>query len=109
MTTPTAPLKVHRWLRRLVQATDPGRDDEVFTRAVSDTIHRLDPHVQIVMHMDGFGPPVMKRNTFGNYIRPESVQFVGWKQCYKARNDDPRTTIQEILALQPRVLYMQYQ
>ena len=70
---------------------------------------RLDPHVQIVMHMDGFGSPAMKRNTFRNHIRPESVQFVGWKQFYKARNDDPRTTIQEILALQPRVLYVQYQ
>ena len=70
---------------------------------------RLDPHVQIVMHMDGFGAPAMKLNTFRSYIRPESVQYVGWKQFYKARNDDPRTTIQQILALQPKILYVQYQ
>jgi hypothetical protein len=70
---------------------------------------RLDPHVQIVMHMDGFGAPPLKMNTFRNYIRPESVQFVGWKQFYKARNDDPRTTIPQILALEPKVLYVQYQ
>lgn len=70
---------------------------------------RLDPHVQIVMHMDGFGPPTLKRGTFNNFIRTEPVQFVGWKQFYKIRNDDPRTTVREILALRPRVLYVQYQ
>ena len=70
---------------------------------------RLDPHVQVVMHMDGFGSPTLKRGTFNNYIRPEPVQFVGWKQFYKARNDNPRTTVQEILALRPKVLYIQYQ
>lgn len=70
---------------------------------------RLDPHVQIVMHMDGFGTPTLKRGTFNNHIRTEPVQFVGWKQFYKARNDNPRTTVQEILALRPRVLYVQYQ
>jgi hypothetical protein len=70
---------------------------------------RLDPNVQIVMHMDGFGSPTLKRATWRNYIVPESVQFAGWKQFYKARNDDPRTTIQEILALRPKVVYVQYQ
>lgn len=70
---------------------------------------RLDPHVQVVMHMDGFGSPALKRAAFRNVIRPEPVQFVGWKQFYKARNDDPRTTIAEILALQPKVVYVQYQ
>ncbi len=70
---------------------------------------RLDPAVQIVMHMDGFGTPRLKRATFRQYIQAEPVQFVGWKQFYKARNDDPRTTIPEILALRPKVLYVQYQ
>lgn len=80
------------------------------SRGVTNTEDiRLDPHVQIVMHMDGFGSPVLKRNTFRQFIRPESVQYVGWKQFYRARNDDPRTTIQEILALRPKVLYVQYQ
>lgn len=70
---------------------------------------RLDPHVQIVMHMDGFGSPTLKRGTFNAYIRTEPVQFVGWKQFYKIRNDEPRTTVAEIVALRPKVLYVQYQ
>lgn len=70
---------------------------------------KLDPAVQIVMHMDGFGAPWLKRNTFRAYIKAEPVQFAGWKQFYKERNDNPRTSIAEILALNPKVLYIQYQ
>jgi hypothetical protein len=70
---------------------------------------RVDPGVQIVMHMDGFGSPTLKRGTWNAYIKPEPVQYVGWKQFYKERNDNPRTTLREILALQPKVLYVQYQ
>lgn len=70
---------------------------------------RLDPHVQIIMHMDGFGSPTLKRGTWNAYIRPEPVQFAGWKQFYKERNDNPRTTLAEIIALRPKVLYVQYQ
>lgn len=69
----------------------------------------LRPEVQIVMHMDGFGSPVLKRSTFRSFIKAEPVQFVGWKQFYKPRNDNPRTTIAEILRLNPKVLYIQYQ
>jgi len=70
---------------------------------------KLDARVQVVMHMDGFGPPHLKRDTFRSWIKAEPVQFVGWKQFYKARNDNPRTTIAEILKLNPRVVYVQYQ
>lgn len=70
---------------------------------------KLDPAVQIVMHMDGFGAPWLKRNTFRAYIKAEPVQFAGWKQFYKERNDNPRTSIAEILALNPKILYIQYQ
>lgn len=69
----------------------------------------LSSEVQIVMHMDGFGTPVLKRSTFRQFIKAEPVQFVGWKQFYKPRNDNPRTTIAEILRLNPKVLYIQYQ
>jgi hypothetical protein len=69
----------------------------------------LDPRVQIVMDMDGFGPPDLKKNTFRKWIKAEPVQFAGWKQFYKPRNDSPRTTIAEILRLHPRPLYIQYQ
>jgi hypothetical protein len=69
----------------------------------------LDPRVQIVMDMDGFGPPDLKKGTFRRWIEAEPVQFAGWKQFYKPRNDSPRTTIEEILKLHPRPVYIQYQ
>jgi hypothetical protein len=70
---------------------------------------RLDARVQVVIDMDGFGSPTLKRGTFRNFIKAEPVQFVGWKQFFKARNDNPRTTIAEILRLWPRPVYIQYQ
>jgi hypothetical protein len=69
----------------------------------------LDPRVQIVMDMDGFGPPHLKKNTFRKWVKAEPVEFAGWKQFYKPRNDSPRTTVAEILRLHPRPLYIQYQ
>lgn len=80
-----------------------------FTRAgVTDSRHiKLDPRVQIVVQMDGFGPPSVKKQTYRAYVKAEPVQFTGWKQFYK--NDRPRTSISEILRLNPRPLYIQYQ
>lgn len=69
----------------------------------------LDPRVQIVIDMDGFGAPALKKCTFGAYVKAEPVQFAGWKQFFKSRNDNPRTTIAEILRLWPVPLYIQYQ
>jgi hypothetical protein len=82
-----------------------------FTRRGVTNSHKikLDPRVQVVMDMDGFGPPHLKRSTFRSWIKAEPVQFVGWKQFYKPRNDNPRTTIAEIMRLNPRPLYIQYQ
>ncbi|MFN5597789.1 MAG: hypothetical protein ACK5AK_00265 [Gemmatimonas sp.] len=70
---------------------------------------RLDPKVQIVMHMDGFGPPYLKRDSYDSYIKKEPVQFAGWKQFTKAKNDKPRTSREEILRLWPQPLYIQIQ
>jgi hypothetical protein len=70
---------------------------------------RLDPRVQIVMHMDGFGEPWLKRDSFYRYIKQEPVQFVGWKQFTKKRNDNPPTPREEILRLNPVPLYIQLQ
>jgi hypothetical protein len=82
-----------------------------FTRnGVTNTRNiRLRPEVQVVMHMDGFGSPWLKQNTFREFIKAEPVQFAGWKQFYRARNDNPRTPISTILRLNPKVLYIQYQ
>jgi hypothetical protein len=69
----------------------------------------LDPRVQVVMHMDGFGPPWMKRDTYWRDIKREPVQFTGWKQFTKAKNDRPPTSRAEILRLWPVPLYIQIQ
>jgi hypothetical protein len=65
--------------------------------------------VQIVMHMDGFGAPWLKLDSFREYVKAEPVQFAGWKQFYKPKNDNPRTPISTIAKLNPKVLYIQYQ
>ena len=69
----------------------------------------LDPRVQIVMDMDGFGPPWMKRDTYWRDIKKEPVQFTGWKQFTKTRNDRPPTPRGDILRLWPSPLYIQLQ
>lgn len=70
---------------------------------------RLDPKVQIVMDMDGFGAPWLKRDSFYSYVKREPVQFAGWKQFTKLRNDHPPTPKEAILRLWPAPLYIQYQ
>jgi hypothetical protein len=69
----------------------------------------LDPRVQVVMHMDGFGPPWMKRDTYWRDIKREPVQFTGWKQFTRLKNDRPPTPRAEILRLWPVPLYIQIQ
>ena len=70
---------------------------------------KLDPKVQVVMHMDGFGAPWLKRDTYYRDIKREPVQFTGWKQFTKAKNDKPPTTREAILRLWPAPLYIQVQ
>ena len=69
----------------------------------------LDPRVQFVMHMDGFGAPWLKRDTYWRDVKREPVQFAGWKQFSRLRNDDPPTPREEILRLWPVPLYIQIQ
>ena len=68
---------------------------------------QLDPRVQFVMHMDGFGAPWLKRDTYWRDIKAQPVQFAGWKQFSKRRNDDPPTPREEILRLWPVPVYIQ--
>ncbi len=69
----------------------------------------LDPRVQIVMHMDGFGAPWLKRDSYYSYVKKEPVQFAGWKQFSKSRNDNPSTPREAIVRLWPSPLYIQLQ
>jgi len=87
-------LVVHRFTRRGVTNADKIA---------------LDPRVQIVMHMDGFGAPWLKRDSFYSYVKKEPVQFAGWKQFTKPKNDNPRTSRESILRLWPVPMYIQLQ
>jgi hypothetical protein len=71
----------------------------------------VDPRVQIVMDMDGWGPPWMKFESYRDYIVNEPVEFTGFKLFF--RNDVKKghalLTPAEVLRLRPRPLYIQYQ
>lgn len=68
--------------------------------------------VQIVSHMDGFGFPAKKIDSYRAAVTTEPVQFGGFKLFYK--NDKLSSpyrlmTPSEILALYPSPIYIQYQ
>jgi hypothetical protein len=70
------------------------------------------PEVQVVMDMDGWGPPAKKVTTYQVFIHREPVQFTGFKIFYK--NDtkaDVKTEMQpaDVLKLKPAPVYIQYQ
>ena len=71
----------------------------------------LDPRVQVVIHMDGWGPPRLKRDSYREYVYSQPVQFTGFKVFYKndTRSGTPIMKPSEILKLWPRPLYIQYQ
>ncbi len=70
------------------------------------------PEVQVVMDMDGWGPPSQKKQTYLDVIYDEPVQFTGLKLFYKNDLRAPSTamlSMQEILRLKPKPIYIQYQ
>ena len=70
---------------------------------------KIDPRVQFVMDMDGFGDPWLKRDSYYTYVKKEPVQFAGWKQFSKLKNDHPLTPRADILRMWPAPLYIQVQ
>ncbi len=72
---------------------------------------RLDPNVQIVMNMDGWGPPWLKFDSYRDYEVAEPVQFTGFKLFFHndTRKGDALLTPPEVLRLLPRPMYIQYQ
>ena len=94
---------------------------------------KLDPRVQVVIHMDGFGTPRLKEDAYRFFIIPEPVQFTGFKLFYKndrsprARSsgfvpscpkgvyetvgcgNDGLMTPEMVLELYPEPVYIQYQ
>ena len=89
-------LVVHRFTRKMVS----NAKDIRFT-----------PHVQVVMDMDGWGPPWLKFDSYHDYVKAEPVQFTGFKLFFHndTKKGDLLLTPSEVLRLNPRPLYIQYQ
>jgi hypothetical protein len=87
---------VHRFTRNMV------------TNAKNIQLH---PEVQIVMNMDGWGAPWLKRDSYRDYVVSEPVQFTGFKLFYHndTKKGDPLMTPQDLLKLNPKPIYIQYQ
>jgi hypothetical protein len=71
----------------------------------------LHPEVQIIVNMDGWGAPWLKRDSYKAYIVQEPVQFTGFKLFYHndTKSGDPLLTPKEVLRLNPTPIYIQYQ
>ena len=93
---PPKVLVVHRFTRNMV--TNASKIE-------------LSPEVNFVMHMDGWGEPALKRNTYRDVIIREPVQFTGFKLFYRhdTKNDTPLLEPRQIMRLIPAPLYIQYQ
>lgn len=68
---------------------------------------KRDPRVQVVINMDGFGPPHLKLGSYKAYVYDRPVQYYGIKLFYK--NDKPLFSASDVLRLNPIPQYIQYQ
>lgn len=94
---PPKVLVVHRFTRRMVTNS---RDIQ------------LRPEVQVVMHMDGWGAPWLKRDSYRDYIVREPVQYAGFKIFYNHDQREEGWRIMspaDVLRLRPIPVYIQYQ
>jgi hypothetical protein len=93
---PPKVLIIHRFTRNMVTNTE-------------DIILR--PEVQIVMDMDGWGAPWLKRDSYRDYVVRHPVQFTGFKLFYHndTKKGDPLMSPADLLRLEPKPLYIQYQ
>jgi hypothetical protein len=89
-------LVVHRFTQRMV----PNPRE----------IH-LDPRVQIVMDMDGWGPPWLKFDSYRDYEVAAPVQYTGFKIFFHndTKSGEALITPRELLHLIPKPVYIQYQ
>lgn len=71
----------------------------------------LRPEVQIVIDMDGWGAPWLKRDSYRDYVVEEPIQFTGFKLFYNndTKKGDPLMQPDDLLELRPVPLYIQYQ
>ncbi len=84
-----------------------------FTRLMVPDAQAIRPtkNVQVVMHMDGWGPPWLKFDSYHHYIVNEPVQYTGFKLFYHndTKKGDALLTPKELLQLTPKLSYIQYQ
>jgi hypothetical protein len=80
-----------------------------FTRNMLKNASRikLDPRVQVVIDMDGYGPPGSKMGAYRWFVVRHPVQYTGFKLFFK--NDKPMMKPEEVLELYPKPMYIQYQ
>jgi hypothetical protein len=93
---PPKVLVIHRFTRPMVRGANQIK---------------LNPRVQVVIDMDGWGAPWLKFDSYKDYIVSEPVQFTGFKLFYKndTKKGDKLLTPTEVLQLKPRPIYIQYQ
>ncbi|MDR0787245.1 MAG: hypothetical protein LBG44_05210 [Gemmatimonadota bacterium] len=72
---------------------------------------RLHPEAQVVLHMDGWGAPWLKRDSYRDYIVSEPVQYTGFKLFYgnDTKSGTPLMQPADLLRLRPTPIYVQYQ
>jgi len=84
-----------------------------FTQAMVPDAENIKPtrNVQVVMHMDGWGPPWLKFDSYHHYIVRHPVQYTGFKLFYHndTKKGHPLLTPKELLQLRPTLSYIQYQ
>lgn len=84
-----------------------------FTQSMVRNLAALDsdPRVQVVLNMDGWGPPSTKIAAYRNFVAPAPVQFKGFKLFYRndTRGSSQMMTPAQILQLSPAPIYIQYQ
>ena len=84
-----------------------------FTRLMVPDAEAIRPtrNVQVVMHMDGWGPPWLKFDSYNHYVVQHPVDFTGFKLFYHndTKKGDALLTPRELLRLSPKLSYIQYQ
>ena len=84
-----------------------------FTRLMVPDAENIRPtrNVQVVMHMDGWGPPWLKFDSYNHYVVKHPVDFTGFKLFYHndTKKGDLLLTPRELLQLKPKLSYIQYQ
>jgi hypothetical protein len=93
---PPKVLVVHRFTKRMLP--DP--------RSI-----QLDSTVQVVLNMDGWGPPWLKFDSYRDYVVADPVEYTGFKLFFHndTKKGDALITPRELIRLVPKPVYIQYQ